>query len=166
MLSKQRMKTKKGFFIFFFYFFFLLGFISLAFVWDFSKVITARHQALSFTDSLSMAGATGVVSRGSRIEVDTTRARSRVADTYFAGVSADVVSNVLAPIGQGAWIPTVPSTRVNGNTVTVTSRYRVCGLYIIGILANRSTCFESTVTSSTELCSSANNQDCAYPLRL
>lgn len=166
MIRSVRLKTKKGFFIFFLYFFFLLGFISLAFVWDFSKVITARHQALSFTDSLSMAGATGVVSRGDRIVVDANKARTRVTDTYFAGVSADVVSNVSAPIGQGVWVPSVPSTRVRGNTVTVNSRYRVCGLYIIGILTNRSTCFESTVTSSTELCSSANNQNCAYPLRL
>lgn len=166
MLERAKSRSK-GFLIVFFLFFFFLGFISLGFVWDFSKVIMARHQAYAFADTLSMAGVSGVRYESNRIVVDPTEARKRVRDTYFAGLSADVISNTSAPFREGVWVPSVPSTSTPGNsTVIVTVPYRVCGLYIVGILANRSTCFNGTISSVTELCSSANGDNCAYPLRL
>jgi len=167
MLAQKR-RSKKGFFIFFFYFFFLFGFITLGFVWDYSKVITARHQAVIIADSLSMSGVTGVTSNtgNGNIVLDPNKARQRVNDTYFAALSNNVITNTLGPINRGVLIPNVPNTNISSNTVTVTVTYKVCGLYIIGILTDRSTCFQSSVASETQLCSSANNQDCAYPLRI
>ena len=126
----------------------------------------ARHQAYAFADTLSMAGATEVTYSGNKIVINPAGARNAVRETYFTALSADVVSNTSAPFREGVWVPSVPSVGTGTNSVTVTVPYRVCGMYILGILANRSTCFNGTVPSTTILCSSGDGSDCAYPLRL
>lgn len=168
MIAARRLKQRKGVaFLFFVLIMLPVLLASLGISTDFGRLIIAHRQASDTADSVVLAAAHGFNNSGGGLtaypNLNATNAKAYATQTFVAAVGTPSSGSMLSSTES----PKLSAVTLSkGNTqVSVTISYKLTGFIIVDYFTGKRNNLTFDVTRTAEICSSANADFCAYPLR-
>lgn len=168
MISARLAKKRKGVaFLFFVLIMLPVLLAALGLSTDFGRLIIAHRQAADTADSVALAAAHGFNNSSGGLtaspNLNATNSKAYATQTFIAAVGTPSSGSMLSAT-ESPKLSSVTLSKSN-TQVQVTVSYKLTGFIIVDYFTGKRNNLTFDVTRTAEICSSANADFCAYPVR-